>query len=332
MFDNEQLVYVRWNNTNRDWYENHGYVYTKRNDIFIVKAKDLPVSSKAKVNAICDYCGNSYETNYSQIYQGRKYIKIDCCRKCTGKKSSDVSYIKRRTKYYQKFLNICNEYDYIPITTINEYSDIKMQVKYICPKHGEQSAMLENILHGHKCLKCSYEERTKAKMHDINYVISEIENTNNNTLINPDEYINCVSHNLRIRCSCGNIFTTSFVNYTKHHVNTCFSCSCKESAGESIIKSFLEEHDIYYEQEKRFDNCRDNKPLPFDFFLPTKNMIIEFDGRHHYERFQNWGNYDKTIEHDDMKNKYCSEHGITILRIPYWDGNKITKILTQQLL
>lgn len=332
VFNGEQLVDVKWNNTNKEWYENHGYVFTKRNSVFQVKAKDLKPGSNAKIHAVCDYCGEEYDTLYSLIYKGRSTIQKDCCSKCTGKKSSEISYVKRRDKYYNQFLDICKNNDYIPLTTKDEYTDVKMQVKYICPRHGEQTAMLENILHGHGCIKCSYEKRGEQKKFDEHYIVSEIEKIDGNRLLNPDEYIDCTTHNLRIRCSCGNTFTTSFVNYVKHNVNTCFSCSCKESSAEKIIREYLEDNCIVFEQEKRFDDCRDNKPLPFDFYLPHHNLIIEFDGAHHYKQIDNWGNHDKTIKHDEIKNKYCEDNSIRLIRIPYWEGNNIEAIMSEIIL
>lgn len=62
MFDENQIVQVRWNNSNREWYESKGYIFTKRNELFDVKAKDLSPRSKTKIRAICDYCGENYET------------------------------------------------------------------------------------------------------------------------------------------------------------------------------------------------------------------------------------------------------------------------------
>ena len=79
MYDENKLVKVKWNNSNKIWYENKGYKYTKRYDEFYVKQSELTPKSKYPINAICDYCGNSYTTTYGVIYNGRKNIKKDCC-------------------------------------------------------------------------------------------------------------------------------------------------------------------------------------------------------------------------------------------------------------
>ena len=317
MFDENQIIQVRWNNSNKEWYESKGYVFTKRNEFFDVKVKDLMPHSSKKIDIVCDYCGENYKTQYALITNGRKIIQKDCCPNCTGKKSSEVSWKRRAGKYIGLSKNACEENGYTLLTTIDEYTDVKMDTQFICPMHDIQIMMLENIIHGHKCDRCSYEQRGEALRHDVKYIIEQVESVNGNKLLNPDDYKDSTTRNLDILCACGNIFTTSLANYTRYGVTTCYSCSCKESTGEKIIREFLENHKINFEQEKRFDDCRDKKPLPFDFYLPDHNLIVEFDGQHHYEDVT-YSNHEITVVHDKIKNDYCQSHNITLLRIPYW--------------
>lgn len=330
MFDENQLVEIKWNSNNKEWFESKGYVFTKRYDVFLVKAKDLRSTSKCRIVAKCDYCGNEYETSFAVLINGRSVVQKDCCPNCTGKKTSEVSWNRRANKYIGLARKVCEENGYTLLTTEDEYTDVKMTISFICPKHGVQTAMLENVIRGHKCSRCSYEQRGAEKRHDIEYVVDAIESVNGNKLLNPESYKDATTRNLEILCSCGNVFTTSLSNYTKHGVTTCYSCSCKESIGEKIIREFLENHKINFEQEKRFDDCRNKKPLPFDFYLPDYNLIIEFDGQHHYEDV-NYGNMDITVMHDNIKNEYCKSHNIDLLRIPYWEGNNIEQILKEKL-
>ncbi len=331
MFDENQIVQVRWNNSNREWYESKGYVYTKRNDSFDVKVVDLSLRSNAKIKAICDYCGEEYNACFVVLMDGRKVIKKDCCSKCTGKKTSDVTKMIRAKKHIGLAAEICNDNNYILLTTVDDYIDVKMDIAFICPKHGRQTMMLDNLIRGHKCKDCSYEERAKNLRHDIKYVKEYIESINGNKLLNPEDYKDTFTRNLNIQCSCGNIFTTSFSNYSKHGVDTCYSCACKESVGEKYIREYLESNKIEFIQEKRFDDCRDNKPLPFDFYLPDYNLCIEFDGQHHYNPIFGEEHHESTVRHDRIKNQYCEYNNISLLRIPYWDGHNIENIISKQL-
>ena len=61
-------------------------------------------------------------------------------------------------------------------------------------------------------------------------------------------------------------------------------------------------------------------------------MCIEFDGDQH---FYDKGDFSNSLEyiqnHDEIKNKYCAENNIKLIRIPYWKYPKIETILNQEL-
>lgn len=60
--------------------------------------------------------------------------------------------------------------------------------------------------------------------------------------------------------------------------------------------------------------------------------LIEYDGIGHYNE-DTFGkeSYTNTIKHDRMKNSYCQQNNIQLLRIPYWDFDNIENILTNYL-
>ncbi len=236
------------------------------------------------------------------------------------------------TKYYTTAKDICDQKGYTLITPFSNDITGVTKIKFECPLHGEQTMQIYNLVNGHECIRCSYEKRGKKLKYSQEYIKSEIDKVNNNCLLNPEDYVDVFTRNLNIRCSCGNVFTTSFGNYIKKSINRCHICSCKESSGEKRIREFFDKNGIKYEREKRFPDCRDNKSLPFDFYIPEKNTIIEFDGQHHYKDIDGYNNYSITNKHDNIKNEYCKKNGITLIRIPYWSGNCINEILTKELL
>lgn len=84
---------------------------------------------------------------------------------------------------------------------------------------------------------------------------------------------------------------------------------------------WLDSHGVKYMQQKAFDDCCDIKPLPFDFYLPEYNCCIEYDGEQHYRAVDYFGGEDgfkKTVAHDNIKNDYCKNNDIKLLRIPYY--------------
>ena len=265
------------------------------------------------------------------INNGHKIIYKDACSSCAGKKTSEVSWKRRASENFALLKEVCAQNDYKLITKESEYTDVKMNIAFECPKHGIQTMMLDNFKRGHKCKFCSYEERGESIKVPVLYIDEVIKSTNDNIWLNPDEHTNTTDHNLKIKCSCGNIYTTSFVNFLRANINRCPICSQKESSGEFKIRKYLEENNIDFEQEKRFSDCRDTKPLSFDFYLPNNNMCIEFDGKQHYSDVFGDESFIKTKLHDDIKDKYCEKNKISMLRIPYWEYNKIENILSSYL-
>ena len=108
---------------------------------------------------------------------------------------------------------------------------------------------------------------------------------------------------------------------------------CKESKGEKTIREYLEKNNIEFKQEYKFKNCKYKKELPFDFYIPEYNLCIEFDGKQHFKPIEHFGGeeYFEIIQiRDKIKNNYCKDNGINLLRISYTEKNNITKILDRE--
>lgn len=104
------------------------------------------------------------------------------------------------------------------------------------------------------------------------------------------------------------------------------------SLGEMTIAAILKELNIFYYQEYRFSDCVNpdtGRVLPFDFYLPDYNCCIEYDGSQHFIAVENgWNNkehLEKIQYRDSIKNKYCKDNNIHLIRIPYYQYSKINK-------
>lgn len=125
------------------------------------------------------------------------------------------------------------------------------------------------------------------------------------------------------QCDCGNkiIATTSSLNS-----NNTRSCGCShKSEGEELIKQILLNENISFEKESTISELisKTGKPLRFDFYLPSYNCYIEFDGEQHYLPIYNRYSSDDSLERDKIKNQYCLSHNIKLYRIPYYEKNNI---------
>jgi hypothetical protein len=130
-------------------------------------------------------------------------------------------------------------------------------------------------------------------------------------------------------------------NMNRENITGCPYCvenkKYKFSKGEKKIEEVLNNIGIINIRQFTFDDCKDINLLPFDFYLPIENKCIEFDGQHHFKPITFNGiskneaiiNHQKTIEHDEIKNTFCKNNNIELLRIPYYEYNNIeSKLLT----
>lgn len=98
-----------------------------------------------------------------------------------------------------------------------------------------------------------------------------------------------------------------------------------ESSGENMVRVFLESKKIPYLQYHKMTGCFSEKNgrcylLTFDFYLPSKNLVIEYDGGQHFGPVSIFGgeeSYKRTVMLDAIKNEFCRDNRIKMLRIPY---------------
>ncbi|XZH99782.1 hypothetical protein ACSXEK_16380 (plasmid) [Clostridium perfringens] len=107
---------------------------------------------------------------------------------------------------------------------------------------------------------------------------------------------------------------------------------CNQSKGEKSIRQYLEKNNIEFKQEYRFNDCRHKLPLPFDFYIENYNLCIEFDGGQHFKKVKHFGeeSFKLTQIRDKIKNKFCEENNIRLIRIPYWELDNIENILGEE--
>jgi len=109
---------------------------------------------------------------------------------------------------------------------------------------------------------------------------------------------------------------------------------CKSSKGEDFIYNFLNIKDIANIPQHKFPNCRNIRPLPFDFYLLDYYIAIEYQGIQHYEPVEYFGGeirFKLQQKLDQIKRDYCNNNNIKLIEIPYWDFDNIEKILNKEL-
>ncbi len=127
------------------------------------------------------------------------------------------------------------------------------------------------------------------------------------------------------KCDCG----------TPHHIvvgsrlidGSIKSCGCGRniSYNEENINNLLSQSNIPFIREYQDKKLNEEYPTggrkrSFDFYV-NDSYIIEFDGSQHF-KYTNTGwdtkeHFERTHKSDLIKNKYCFEHNIPLIRIPY---------------
>jgi len=270
--------------------------------------------SSEKICIICPIHGEFWQTpaNHSRG-QG--------CPFCSRENSKGSRFEKQEIiKDFNKIHK--NKYTYNDFNFENLYQKINI----MCPIHGIFTQSIRNHRRGDGCPKCGGRfTRTKKEflniannVHDFYYDYSKTVYKNAHT----DIIIGCPIH--------GN-----FKQSPNNHIRGqgCPRCATK-SKGEDSVRKFLIENGIEFIEQFRYDKCRFKRRLPFDFKIKNQNILIEYDGIQHYSSSY-WGGekgFKERKIRDNIKTEFCKDNDIKLIRIPYWDFDKIEDILTHEII
>lgn len=125
---------------------------------------------------------------------------------------------------------------------------------------------------------------------------------------------------------CGNIFIELPARIKNNHVQ---SCGCiNHSVREKYIEKILINNNYIYSTQYTFPDCKDKYVLRFDFAIFNKNnellCLIEYDGEQHYKPVEFFGGeegFKNAQNRDKIKNDYCENNNINLIRLPYFLSN-----------
>ena len=92
---------------------------------------------------------------------------------------------------------------------------------------------------------------------------------------------------------------------------------------ESNVSNILKSNDTTFQNESCFDNLVSPRGYHYryDFELDGNKVLIECDGRQHFENsnyyYKNDEEFSYRIDSDNIKNAYALKHGMALLRIPH---------------
>ena len=284
--------------------------YVKNKNAENIEILEEYVNNVTKIKCKCKIDGYEWETRPHDLLNNHG------CPKCSGKVKKNTEYFINELKEINNDIEILGEY-------VNNYTKIKCK----CKIDGyEWEVKPHHLLSGHGCPKCKSSKMKKTHEEFIN----ELREINNNI-----EVLGKYKDNkTKIKCKC-KIDGHEWEAIPKHLLNRVGCPKCNESKGEKRITKYLDSKNINYIPQYKFDKCRSKKELPFDVYIPSLNIAIEYDGIQHFEIIDYFGGLDGFIEikiRDTIKTIYCKENNIKLIRIPYTEYDNIEKILEKELL
>lgn len=132
-------------------------------------------------------------------------------------------------------------------------------------------------------------------------------------------------------CRCGKMCVVSGKHLRRGETT---SCGCRiQSKGEEKIENLLSKNNITYVTQYPIDarNNSDDRKMRCDFAVLDNNnkllYVIEYDGIQHFQhKDSGWNteeNFKLTQERDSLKNEWCKNNNIPIIRIPYTHLNEL---------
>lgn len=290
----------------------------KSNDQFLLelsqkhptlKALEEYRNGRTKIKLLCQKCNYEFSATPGSLYMGHG------CPNCVG-------VAKKSKQRFIKELSVIRP----NVETIGIYKNTKTKLDFRCKICGHVWRTTPNaVLQRTGCPACAGTLKKTQEM-----FLEQMKNKHP-TIRVLGQYIN---NRVKVQCQClqcGEIFD----GIPHAMIDSLHGCPlCSGSKGEKKIRDWLNVNNIHFYSEYRFIDCKSKHPLPFDFYIPNKNVLIEYDGKQHYEINEFFGGqhaFNELRMHDEIKNRYCTENKINLIRIPYWDFYKIDEILTNTL-
>lgn len=258
------------------------------------------------------------------IQKPKNHIQGRGCPKCGGTRKLTQSEFIEKSKITHN-----NKYDY----SLTVYKKYEEKVIIVCKIHGEFLQTPHMHLSGNGCPTCNKNTRRNTEefiemsnnVHNFKYSYDKIEYVNDRTKV----IITCPKHG-------------DFISMPNNHIFGETGCyKCQSSKGEELIRRYLIEQKIQFEEQKKFSDCKNKRCLPFDFYIPCKNILIEFQGYQHFNEVKRSKkmdnnllklNFEKIQKNDQIKKEWCKNNNMKLLEISYLEKKDINEILKNYLL
>lgn len=275
----------------------------------------------------CTICNYEWKSTPTRILGGAG------CKQCAIKNNGKKKAQEKAKQFYELFNSKYSK----SIELLDEYKNCKSKILLKCKKHNYNFYSTPDlIMNGNPkylCPKCIGEktgDRCRLSQKEFE---DAVHNANPNVIV-LGEY---KGNHERIKCRCV-IHDYTWDVLANHIMRRSTGCpKCGSYSGENKIDDIFQKMGYKLISQKRYNDCRDKNPLPFDRFCEELNLIIEYDGEWHYmpipyiDKEKAEKQLAITQYHDKIKNEYCKNHNINIIRVPYWENNNMEEYIKEQM-
>lgn len=262
-------------------------------------------NSRTKIKVRHNNCGYEYKITPSSL------LSKNGCKKCSGlikiTEEEILMRLNNNTKFEKEYLIESVNVEEKSITVIHKICNYKYNPNF------------NNLLLGlSRCPKCFGNYKRSQKE-----IEEEIKNISNEKyeLVSIFEKMH---EKIKIKhLECSYIFETTAASFI-YQCARCPFCLGSRSNKEKEIENFLNLKNINFKTQYKIKNCKNIRPLPFDFAIFNDNndlvLLIEYNGEQHYKSINHFGGqkkFKKQIINDQIKLNYCKDNNINLLVIPH---------------
>ena len=287
-----KIVIIKITKSNIEYYQNKGYVTAQLKDEISVGLQDLPDGSHAKIEAVCDKCGNMKDMEYRTYLKITKRDGIYYCKKCCGQKIKETC--------IERYGGVG-----LQAESIKEKAQNTNLIRYGCKTPFENKEIYAKI---RKSQEDKYggigmaSQQTRKKIEDTNMKLRGVKNPSQSEEVKEKKAQTCFEH------------------YGVRHIFQDYDrfCEIMKKREKTFVKNGTTpmskpEREIVAQLERLFgkENCTPSylfAPLTFDCLLKLDDVKIdvEYDG---------WFWHRITQEKDRRRNHTVINAGYKVLRI-----------------
>lgn len=273
-------------------------------------------NSKTYVKCRCKIDGFEWNALAGNLLSGKG------CKMCHFKYLRQIK-LKSHDQFVQEMRSVNNNID-----IIGRYNGTSNKIRCKCTIHDEEFFITPHHLLDGKtsCKECVALKNHQSGLKTHDQFLKDLYLVNNDIIV-IGKY-DGAHKRIKVQCKkCGHIWEPEASSLLCG-----YGCpGCTFSKGEEKIKSYLINNNIAFERQKTFVDLKGigGMPLPYDFYLPMYNLLIEYQGEFHdgTAKIQTEDGLRRQRKNDERKKEYTIKNNINFLEIWYYDFGNVENIL-----